>query len=623
MLGLVLLGSLLTGCPRPGRATETTPHLTTDDPIAESELRHADQAAETGSLDEAETRYRAFLDDHPSDALVPLAELGLGRLLLVHQHLREALQYFERAEGSYDPVVAERAKFYRGVTLHLLGRHPEALELLRPLRGRLVDEEDTELLHRTIATAAHVLGDPVGAIEALDALASTTELEDLEPQIEQWVLVLTSEQLADAYTRLERGGVAWPKVAQRAIASAYESGDVEQIQRIAADLRDGSIELPADLANLVLRAERLTEADPHVIGAILPLTGRTRLVGQSALHGLMIAAGTPMNGPPDPNAAQLVFRDGAGEPELAAAAVEELVSTHRAIAIVGPLDGSVALVAARRAEQLGVPMISLSAADDVLRVGGRIFRLFPSMGGEMRTLVRAAVRRGARRFATLRPNNPYGEAVRTAFVEAVVAAGAIVVGDSIYEPGATSFRDNVDAMLQSRADAILIPDSARQISLIAPALAAAGLWSGGPETAAPSQGRVITLLFPSVGFDPRLANTTGRYLQQGIFSVPFFAPLASGPGRELTEAALEEFQTPPDVFTAYAYDAFRLIRSVVLSGVLDRDTLTERLAAGVELDTAGASGGIGPNHDSLRATRLIELRGALFVDPEEPAPLTD
>jgi branched-chain amino acid transport system substrate-binding protein len=360
----------------------------------------------------------------------------------------------------------------------------------------------------------------------------------------------------------------------------------------------------------VLRADRIEVADPRVIGAILPLSGRAREIGQRALRGLMLAAGSPPDGPPRPDAPQLVFRDDAGDPERAARAVEELVSTHRAIAIIGPLEGESATAAAARAQQLGVPMIALSPALDLARSGPMAFRLFPSTDGELRDLVRAARARGATRFAAIHPASPYGEAMRAGLARAVAAEGLQIATSASYPVNATSFGAQVEAIAGSGADAVLVADSARQLALIAPALAAGGLSSGG---ATPSHGRRITLLVPSVGFESRLAHTSGRYLEGAIFSVPFHAPTSQGEGRIFTDAFMARFATEPDAFAAYAYDAFGLVRRAVLAGATTREQVARSLAEGREAPTAGASQGISSTRDARRATRLFELRGQLFV----------
>jgi branched-chain amino acid transport system substrate-binding protein len=606
------------GCPATGsHGLPTTPPLTTADPIAEADLRAADHAAEEGRAADAERLYRAFLERHPGDPVAPLATLGLGRTLLVQGRGEDALMQFERARSASDSVVAERARFHQGIALHLLGRHSEALTLLTPLRGRLVDPADNALLLRSIAAASLAVGQVVPALRALDELARTQGAEaDAREARERLLTVadreLSADQVEVAYRELDREGLAWPRVALRALRAAYDRADVARVREIAAEVRERGVELDSDIAALVLRADRITTADPRVIGAILPLTGRGRDVGQSALRGLMLAAGLPPSGPTSPDAPQLVFRDDMGDPERAARAVEELVSVHRAIAIIGPLEGAAAQAAATRALALGVPLVTLSPSDAALATGPTSFRMFPSPRGELRALLEGARSRGALRIGVIRPENGYGEAIRAACASEV-GSGQTVVADVHYAPGATSFQAQATELANARVDAVVIADSGRQVALIAPALAAAGLSSGRPSDPAPSRGRKIALLLPSAAFDARLPTTAGRYLEGAIFSVPFHATTSEGEGRTFTDAFMRRWSAEPDTFAAYSYDAFNLVWRTVRAGANTRETLDRALIEGPRAATAGASQGLGAGRDARSATRLFEMRANLFV----------
>ena len=408
----VLAGTLLTGCPRGSGQQDlaSLPSLTTADGAALADLRAARTAAEAGEAQDAEARYRRFLDEHPSDPLVPLAQLGLGRVLLANGAIEPALERFAIVAASDDERVAEAGRFYRGVALHLAGRHAEALELLTPLIGRTVDPDETSLLLRTLAASAEREGQVVAALGALDRLAgnadvSAEEREQARVDLRALVTAAAPEQVSRAYDELPREGVAWPEVAQRAIRLAFDAGDMARVAAIVRELRERQIPMSDELAELALRAERTERADPRAIGAILSLSGRGREVGQRAMRGLVIASGAPAVGPAGPNASQLVMRDDGGDPERAARAVEDLVSVHRVIAIVGPIEGEAARAAARRAQELGVPIITLVPDAQIVGAGEMVFRLFASPREEASALVLAARARGASRFAVLRPSH--------------------------------------------------------------------------------------------------------------------------------------------------------------------------------------------------------------------------
>ncbi|MFO0682749.1 MAG: penicillin-binding protein activator [Sandaracinus sp.] len=619
LFGALLVALGMSGCPGPGLAVhEVAPALHTEDVDAESDLHAADQAVLDGRTADARTAYQAFLAEHPSDPLVPLAHLGLGRVLLADGQPAEALAELDLARGSSDDVVEERARFHRGIALFFLHRDAEAVEALLPLRGATTDPDDTRLLLETLATAATRTGDFVLALSALDerhaSAASDAERQDAERRARAIVeSEISPEQLARGYDELRRDRVSWPLVAVRSLRAAYDASDVARVRAIAEALHAQHVELTSELAEIVSRAERIEHADPAVIGAILPLTGPAREIGQHALRGLVLASGAPPDGPPPPGSAQLVFRDDASDPARAVTAVDELVSQHRAIAIIGPLDGPVAEAAAARAQALGVPLIALSARGELTSAGPMVFRLFPTLDAEARTLVDAAIRRGAHRFAILRPASGYGNAMHTAFERAVSAAGGELVGDATYEATATTFGPAVTQLVATRPDAVLVADGAQKLALVAPALAAGGLFSVPQGGTAPGTARGIALLVPSVALDERTIRATSRYLQGASFAAPFYAASTDPETRTFVDAFHTRFGTEPDTFSAYAYDAFRLVRRAVEGGETTRAGVAARLPSLHDVPTVGASAGLDASRSAAHATRVLVLRGDVLA----------
>lgn len=615
VLALMLAVLALLGCPRGGGASDvgTLPPIHTDDPVAEADLREADASADAGHLDEARAGYEGFLRDHPSDPLVPLAQLGLARVLIDAGTPEAALPVLAPVIASDDAVIAERGQFWQGIALHLAGQSAEAIVVLGPLRGRTTDPEESYLLLQTLAAAGRATHDHVTSLVALDELIRTRadEAERAEARARAQHTVESELLEADvprAYDTLPRDGEVWSMVGVRALHLAYEHGDVAAVRAVATDLESRGVALPDDARALLERTARLERADPRVIGAVLPLSGEGRDVGRHALEGLMLAAGSPSDGPAAPDAPQLVFRDDGGDPARAAAAVEELITVHSAIAIIGPLTGPTARAAAERAAALGVPMITLTPVS-AGSASPLVFQLFPSLAEEADALVAAARARGASQIAVLHPVGGYGAAMRSAIEAAVTRAGASYAGAESYEMGTTTFGPVITRLSARTFDAVVIADTESRIALIAPALAAAGI----TQTSAASTRRPATILIPSAGFDVRLVRTAGRYLQGAIFGTLFSAALAEGEARSFVDSYTARFGAPPDAFAAYAHDAFMLIRRGVLSGRITRTDMSGYLPTTSGASTFGASGGLGTTRHPSRALRLVTLSGETFT----------
>ncbi|MBX3249444.1 MAG: penicillin-binding protein activator [Myxococcales bacterium] len=608
----LVLATLGGGCPRGAAEVSTLPLITTDDPAAEAALRSARDLVDAGQLREGETRYREFLRDFASDPLAPVARVELGRLLLAGGRAIDARPLFREVTAHSDARLAERARLYEGAALQMLGQSAEAIPLFEPLVGRTVDPEETQLLLESLAAARENVGDQPGAIEALDALLRESipvEARDAaRARLSALVAALPVAALYALAERLPHEGEAWPEVARRALREAFAAGELHRVRALTAALRESRVPLDRDLQSMALRAERTGRVDPQAIGAILPLSGRGREVGQLALQGLMLASELPGEGP-QTGGPRLHFRDAAGDPEAAVRAVDDLVTLHQVVAIVGPIDARVARAAARRAQELGVPILTLAPDATLTRTGDLVFRYFPTPREEARELVGEARRRGARRVAAFFPDHAYGRSMRDAFREACQAEGLEWAGEVTYPAGATSFREPIEALRALRFDALAIPDQARALTLVAPALAAAGALSvdgqPGPR-----------VLAPSVALDEQLVRTTGRYLQGALFSLPFHAGALDGPPRQLQDAFRARFQRAPDVYAAAAYDALRLVRDAA-RGLPEteaaRPMLAERLARGGARPTATALGGFTPARGPSHGTQVFELRGAALL----------
>jgi branched-chain amino acid transport system substrate-binding protein len=605
------------GCPSGGGGPSIArlPSLTSPDPEAEAELRAAQELDAAGKTEQARARYERFLVQRPKDPLVPVAQLALGRILLASDKPREATSLFDSVATHPDSSVAEQGRFLGAIASSRLGEHAQAVKVLRPMVGRTVDPADTRLLLDTLAGSLLALERYAEGITVLDrACKPLTAAPRSEAQAGIDTLVRERARAVDIerlYDDLPHDGCAWPSVVRRAVIDADARGDADEARDLLEVVRENDLPMDDVLSSIAMRADRPDDADPRVIGAVLSLSGQGRRVGELALRGLMLAAGLPPSGPLPKDAPQLVFRDDGGDPQRAAAAVEELATIHRAIAIIGPLDVRVAPAASAKAKELGVPLLLLTPAGAL--DGELSHRMFPTPEGELAALLDRAVRDKTTRVAMLLPAGPYGDVMGAALRRAASSRGATVVAEQRYAVGATAFGRECEALAKESFDALFIADQPTAIASIAPALAAAGLWSSAPGQAVPSGGRAIRVLSVSAAFDPGLARSVGRYLQGALFSVPFHPLTATGGSAAFAQSFQARFGEPPDTYAAFSHDAYRLLRAAVSAGGNTRSTLARELQRVRATDTASPVTGFLPSREAKGATRLLELEGTAFI----------
>jgi ABC-type branched-subunit amino acid transport system substrate-binding protein len=543
-------------------------------PRAERAFEHARALFLAGELEQADSAFATFALDFSGDPLARSAIVFRGRIALERgdaQRARVLLDPIASADTS-DPV-SERAAFYRGVALFLLDKPGRARDELEQFVDRLTDPDENRLLLDTLWRAARDSGDPARALVVLEKRIAADE-SDLEPrEIERDLSDLTGRltdpaAVEDLIDELRPGSRSWSAAMARLIELRFESGDLDGAAATLDDARSaGYGEDPAveEVAELV---EQRAAVDLGTVGCILPLSGKSRLAGEAVLKGVMLGSRVIRFGE-DEHSLAVVTRDSAGDPSRAAAAVEELVLEDNVAAIVGPMDGEASLAAARKAEELGVPIVALTMREGVGAVGRNAFRLFTSNRAEVRTLVARARELGGTEFAVLYPDDGYGRAMRHTLRGVLADQGQLPVREVAYDPQQTGFVEQAEQVADEQFDVLFVPDVSSRLALVAPALAAAGLWSVRTGSQAPEDGRGVQLIAPSAAISADLVRRAGRYLDGALFATGHHADASSG-AAEFAARFADEYDREPSYFEAFGHDAVLLVAAAIDDGARSR-----------------------------------------------------
>lgn len=241
---------------------------------------------------------------------------------------------------------------------------------------------------------------------------------------------------------------------------------------------------------------RPADGPPKVnrVAVLVPLTGPDAAVGIALGNAARLAMVDTAT-----TAFELNLFDTARGGALAAA--EQAIGSDHGL-ILGPLLGDEVRAITPVAQRSRVPLIAFSNDREATAPGAYVLGFTPSQAVE-RVVVEAA-RRGSRRFAAIAPASPYGQRSVQALAAAVQQAGGQLVGVETYATPQQA-RAAVRRLAPRAYDALLIADSGRVGSLVAPSVPASArilgteLWaSGRPGTtprlrgawfAAPTEGR--------------------------------------------------------------------------------------------------------------------------------------
>ncbi|MCA9494050.1 MAG: penicillin-binding protein activator, partial [Myxococcales bacterium] len=269
---------------------------------------------------------------------------------------------------------------------------------------------------------------------------------------------------------------------------AYLEGDLEAARKFAEKAANGSDEA-AEQARGMLRSLDGADVNPRHITVLLPLSGKYEVVGGQVRDALLFGYGTaPI---------ELDVVDSGGTAETAVAALEKAVLEDGAIAVVGALltDETDALVEA--AEDLHVPLLSLSQSYE--DVGVWTFQAMYTRADQVDALLTYVTKeQDMDAFAMFSPDNAFGQHAAELFTAGVAKRGAQITTHATYAPDETSLisyakklgtRSGSLAELKRKAaeaggnpdtvvvppivdfDAIFLPESANRTPVAAAALA--------------------------------------------------------------------------------------------------------------------------------------------------------
>lgn len=614
LVGLVVMCA---GCPtRAARVTTLAPPVGVV-PAALDRYEAARGRLDRGELAEAERAFTAVAEEWPHDPIAAHALYHAGVAASRAGGDDRAVRVLRLALGAPGAVgdLRQRGELALGLALGALGEYAESRALLEPLVTSTTGDEATHVQAVLAAadTAVGELAHALGHYDAFFANAGVAERRHIADRVAAIVDLLPAAELEPAYARAKPSAAAAVFLARRLATQARARGDDPLARRLLFETAVGRVAVGLDPAE---GAADSVVADRNRVGALLPLTGKQRLVGEAALAGLLHATGADGDVPGAgvvaagrPLGFTVLVRDTGAGPEQAAAAVDALYAAG-AIAAIGPADKDTTVAAARRAEALALPLVTLNviASAGAASTGSpHLFGVVLYPEDRARVLARRAFRAGARAFAVLAPDGAYGVQVAAAFREEVLLLGARVVAEASYDRRATSFVEPIAKLARGSFDALFVPDLAQRLELVVAQLAAADLIAAPPRARAPKRGRAFLLLSTAEGLAPGFLAGAGRYARGALFAPGFYVDHEDPRIGPWAARFLGLHGRAPVLLNAQAWDAALVVRAAVEAGAATRDAVAETMARQM---VPALTGDIrfGPSRQRIDEGVLFEVR---------------
>ncbi len=535
---------------------------------------------------------------------------------------RKALNELLFENPLYDK--ANDARLKSGLAALELKAYRDAYQTLSSLVDKLEgdDKVKAQAALERAAAGSQQYGEALKlALKAVDAAASDDErkkaLESLEETVESKTSFLS---LAEAWHDLPSTHPAWPLVTFKLARVYYHLRDWprldETLKKLLADAPQS--EWAPEAKALLERTARRLDVKPKVIGAVLPMTGKYKALGEAVVRGAQLA----LKG----SDVQLVVKDSQGDVNLAGKLVEELAFESNAIAIIGPLLSDDSRRAGLVAEELQVPIITLTRTEGVTDIGPHVFRNMVTNQQQAEALADYAMGElGFKNFAVLYPNIPFGVELTDDFWTEVEKRGGVIRGAETYTHDQTTFtaeakrlvgranlgdrheyiegvreiRENtaLDDYHRRKAyeklrsnlppvidfEALLIPDAWQKVSLVAPALAVEDMVTNGCdkkdiERIMKTTGKTnakdlkpVVLLGPSTWSSPKDRNGDYELVQRGgkfVLCSVYVDGFYEGSNRKATKAFVEAFHeahkdAQPTLLDAEGFDTAGMLKQII------------------------------------------------------------
>lgn len=616
---------------------------------AAQELRSAEASLKAGQNKKALTQLKKVAANNPNTDVADDAQMLMGNLYFSQKNYPEAIKHYElitAAEVASPLENDARIRIARSyVQLQKFDSAEEALSTSK--RWNNVTEaqklEVAKLNVEILTAQKKTVGAIRAAVEVSSAHPNANEREKLRAQAQEIFdsSRLSGDELKEIGSSSEFGFLQ-PVAKYRYALMLADQKDYSRARRELSDVAAlvPGTELGERAQRFVQQIDARNRVDSRTVGVVLPLSGPQASIGYKALRGIQMGLG--IYGGEKPSGFRLAIVDSEGNVDGARRGIERLVQEDNAIAIIGGLMSKTAAVEAARAQEFGVPTIMLSQKSGLTDAGESIFRNALTSEMQVQSLVELAMKElGYKNFAVMYPNDAYGTEFANLFWDAVKNRGGDITAAQVYDPKETDFRAHVQRLtgtyyLDDRSDeyrirnkqyaeknpkrsvrqggpsvedilppvvdfdAIFIPDEARAVGQIAPALAYNNV-------------RGVRLLGTNIWNSPRFIQRGQKFVENSIFVDSVLTNDPSFTASNFYQTFKATFNDDPGLIEVQGFDSALMLRQVIASGESTRIGVREKLASLQNFPGALGTLSVTQDREIRRPMTALTISGGKFL----------
>lgn len=538
-----------------------------------------------------------------------------GEILLSKGDTEKALWRFKRLITEFPKSsLFNEAKFRMGICYTQLKRHQDAIRILNELLPTFLSPSRMVQVFSLLGDNHLELNDRLTALHwyGKGLLIPAQLNEELRKKVKSIMDTSDSEEELKSIESLYRGAYAGGYAKLKLAQMAKRQGNVTLAKRFLTELEKEYRGMDyMSLAKELFETIPLSTRSKYTVGVILPLSGIHRPFGERALQGIQSAIKET-----DSSLISLAIRDSKGSPGGAEKVVEELVNKERVIAIIGPLLSIDVDRAAKKAQQLKVPLLTLSQKEVPTNKGDLVFQnsLIPSE--QIQTLTDFAIKElDLRTFAVFYPNSPYGLYFKNLFNQEITRKGGKVFGVVVYQENQTDFSQEIKGFFKIETiqkydsrkkkdeeftvgvsiEGLFIPDAHDRVGTILSQMAYYDI-------------KGLTFLGTSAWNGPGLISIGGKGAEGSIFVDAFFKKDPSPWVTLFVEEFRKTYQRDPETLEALSYDGAKLIKEILLSKSISSPLqLQEELRQVKNFQGVSGLKGFGEDGKAIRTLYILKV----------------
>ena len=250
-----------------------------------------------------------------------------------------------------------------------------------------------------------------------------------------------------------------PRILFTAAKKLYKTGNEKDALKMYRKIYNNFPEtIDGEEAKRIISKKKLIN-----IGALLPLSGTYKYIGNELKEGIVIASYYKDFYP--------IFSDTKGNPIIAYKMAKKL-KDRKVKGFIGPILSTNILTVGAISDIYKIPLISPTATDESLeQLSPYIMLINRSLIMEGKAIAHYAHSElGFMTAAALFPATHYGRTLENAFVQEFNSLGGNVLVEVSYSPEKTDFKQEITRIKDKNPELIFIPAYTEEISLIAPQL---------------------------------------------------------------------------------------------------------------------------------------------------------